>query len=166
MVYRPKSMGGGLWSIELQTSHKTERRIVPLFVHTDGRQLPPTSRHVWEQLVGATPRIQGFIQGPEVTSILDDMRKVMEDAGQSVYQDLVGWHEALVRREREKGEHSFASRRALIQRIGLPEVRAHRLRSLDGERESWLASMAQLAGSLPDMHPILLCRVRGGGEHD
>jgi superfamily II DNA or RNA helicase len=154
-----------LWSIELQTSHKTERRIVPLFVHTDGRHLPPTSRHVWEQLVGSIPRIQGLIEGDEVISILADMRKAMEDAGQSVYQELVARHEALVRREREKGEHSFAARRALIQRIGLPEVRAHRLRGLDAERESWLARMESLADSLPDMQPVLLCRVRGGGEH-
>ena len=39
-----------LWEISIVTQDRQKRRMLPLFVHDDGRMLAPTARFLWEQL--------------------------------------------------------------------------------------------------------------------
>jgi superfamily II DNA or RNA helicase len=39
-----------LWEISIVTQDRQKRRMLPLFVHEDGRMLAPTARFLWEQL--------------------------------------------------------------------------------------------------------------------
>jgi hypothetical protein len=56
------------------------------------------------------------------------------------------------------------ARRRAIERLGLPQVRAHRLRQLDEEERAWTVELSTREGALPDLAAILLVHVVRAGS--
>jgi hypothetical protein len=73
-------------------------------------------------------------------------------------------HRARMAREQEKADYAFAARRRTIERIGLPQVRHHRLDLLAHEERAFQEQLAQKAQAFPEMVPLLIIRVEGGGH--
>lgn len=57
-----------------------------------------------------------------------------------------------------------AARRRTVERIGLPQVRNYRLNLLAQEERSFQEQLNQKAHAYPDMVPLLVIRVEGGGH--
>ena len=47
-------------------------------------------------------------------------------------------------------------------RLGLPEVRQHRLKRLDEEERAWAAELRKREQILPELQPVILLRVEAG----
>jgi hypothetical protein len=150
-----------LWRIAVETADWRRYRILPLFVHDDGRLLPSTARHVWDRLVADDPVVTGADRAtPE---LLAQTAAVAEDRGRASYDELLRMHHDRLGRERTKREESFAARRRALERIGLPTVRTHRIAQLEEEREVWLRETVRLADARPDLTPLLVARIGAGG---
>lgn len=65
--------------------------------------------------------------------------------------------------EREKSECAFTARRRAAKRTRLPAVRDHRLTLLAAEDRSWRETLGRKAETSPELGPLLLVRVEGGG---
>jgi hypothetical protein len=89
----------------------------------------------------------------------DAGRKAAEAQGAAVFEELAAAHQMSIMRERKKGTHAFSSRRRAIERLGLPQVRAHRLRILGDEEQAWTRELATREAALPDLAAILMVRV-------
>jgi hypothetical protein len=85
-----------------------------------------------------------------------------ERHGKTIYDELVAAHQERLAWEREKGEYALAARRRAIERIGLPQVRNHRLRLLEQEEARFREELERRARILPALQPILVLRVEGG----
>ncbi len=165
-----------LWGITIHTDLPAEasaqagdwnqRRILAVFLHDDGRVLMPTARHVWNQLLTASPRIQGHLAGDPARDAFDRVMEVAEKQGKAIYDELAQIHRERLTRERDKGAYAFAARRRAVERIGLPQVRDHRLAILDREEREWRAQLERRAQVIPEMVPLLLIRLDGGGAND
>jgi len=77
---------------------------------------------------------------------------------------LVQEHRTAIARMREKAEYAFAAKRKTIERIGLPQVRKHRMRLLEEEERGLQKELDQKAHVYPEMVPLLLIRVEGSGH--
>ncbi|MEW6742175.1 MAG: helicase-related protein [Planctomycetota bacterium] len=163
----PREVHGlwSLWQITLHTSECSRYLILPLFVHDDGRTLAPTARFVWNQLLGEPLRVERHLEGEQCRHAFDCVEKAAREQGQVAYQGLVQAHLARIAQEREKGEFAFAARRRAIERIGLPAVRDHRVTQLAAEERDWREQLGQKEKASPDLVPLVLLRVEGGG-HD
>jgi len=139
----------------------TEHRILPLFVHDDGRVLPPTARRIWDGLLEDGQESPSSVTGPAAESTFAIVTHAAEEHGRVVYDALVHEHRTRLERERAKCDAAFAARRRAINRIGLPAVRAHRLPQLDAEESVWREALEQRAAILPELTPILIVRVEG-----
>ena len=53
-------------------------------------------------------------------------------------------------------------RREALHRLGLPEVRQHRLKRLDEEERAWAAELPKREQILPELQPVMLLRVEAG----
>ena len=73
-------------------------------------------------------------------------------------------HRARIAREREKADYAFAARRKTVERIGLPQVCNYRLNLLAHEERSFQEQLDQKAHAYPEMVPLLVIRVEGGGH--
>ncbi len=151
-----------LWCISIQADDWNQRRIMPLFLHDDGRVLGPTARRVWDVLLSETPVIQDQISDNEACGAFDRLAEEAECYGKPLHQELAAAHEEFVAQEREKAEYAFEARRRAIKRVGLAEVRHYRLAQLDREQQMWEVGMAARASTMPELAPLLMIHVEAG----
>jgi len=161
----PEIMGfWSLWRISISTADWNRRRITPLFLADDGRVFAPTARHIWDQLLVTKPTILRHLDIETSHQAFDQLRGAAERQGKTIYDEQVAAHRERLAREREKGEYAFAARRRAIERIGLPQVRNHRLSLLEQEEERFRVELERRAQILPEMAPLALVRVEGGAH--
>ncbi|RLB88844.1 MAG: hypothetical protein DRH50_14590, partial [Deltaproteobacteria bacterium] len=84
----------------------------------------------------------------------------------TIYDELVQIHRERLTHERDKGAYAFAARRRAVERIGLPQVRDHRLTVLEWEEREWSARLERRAQIIPEMVPLLLIRLDGGSANE
>lgn len=96
--------------------------------------------------------------------VYDRLQQAAEDHGSAIYQSLVQEQRSALAREKEKAAYAFSTRRSSIERIGLPQVRDHRLALLAREEREMADQLEHKAEVLPEMISLLLIRVEGEGH--
>jgi hypothetical protein len=148
-----------LWEICIITQDRQRRRMLPLFVHADGRMLAPTARFLWEQLclepwrVGESPAAPLDEKGFATTEAL------AHEQCRDLYLEMRQRHLNQLQLEKDKAAYSFGSRRKLLQSIGLPEVREFRLRQLAQEEARHAEEMKRQSQVLPQLTPLLMLNI-------
>jgi hypothetical protein len=139
-------------------------RIIPIFHHDDGRILLPTARHIWDRLLDERPDVEqmGTKTGADVEAVFRRLRSEAERQGEDAFHELYARHQQRLKREQEKGGYAFRVRREALNRIGLPEVRQHRLNRLDEEEKAWAEDLRKREKVLPELQPVILLRVEAG----
>jgi hypothetical protein len=148
-----------LWQIGMVTHERRRQRVLPVFVHDDGRTLQPTARFVWDELNEKSWRLSGTLPSSDVQNVFSKCEEAARDQGREVYLQLRQRHLNQLQLEQEKTEYSFRTRRQLVSGIGLPEVRAHRLRQIVVEEEAWKRDHEMQKQALPELVPIMLLRI-------
>ena len=147
-----------LWRISISSAEWSRQRIMPLFLADDGRVLTPTARHIWDQLLTASPTILRHLESETSHQAFERLREVAEKEGKPIYDELVQAHRERLAREREKGEYAFVARRRAIERIGLPQVRQHRLDFLEQEERDFRKKTELQSQVLPEITPLMIVR--------
>ena len=150
-----------LWRIELHAADWHRRRVMPVFLHDDGRTLAPTARFLWDQLLAPEVERDRHVEGEAAAAAFAQVWEVAERQGKPVYDDLVTEHGRRLSAERAKLEEAFSARRRAIERIGLPEVRKHRLPQLGAEERQRRHELDQRSEATPEMTCVVLVRVEG-----
>jgi len=150
-----------LWRITLDGQSHLDVRIIPIFHHDDGRILSPTARRIWDGLLEDRPQVEtlGVMPGAEVETVFRRLRSEAERQGRNAFEELHARHERRLKREQEKSRYAFQVRRDALTRIGLPEVRQHRLKRLDEEERAWAGELRKRERILPELQPVVILRV-------
>ena len=153
-----------LWRIAIDKQSLREVKIIPIFHHDDGRNLVPTARHIWDALMEERPEVDqvGTKTGTEVEAVFRRLRAEAERQGEDAFHDLHARQQQRLKREQEKGNYAFRVRREALGRLGLPEVRQHRLKRLDEEERTWATELRKREHILPELQPVILLRVEAG----
>lgn len=153
-----------LWRIAIDHQSLRDVKIIPIFHHDDGRNLVPTARHIWDSLMQDRPEVEqvGTKTGSEVESVFRRLRSEAERQGENAFHELYARHQQRLKREQDKGQYAFQVRREALGRLGLPEVRQHRLKRLDEEERTWAAELRKRERILPELQPVILLRVEAG----
>jgi len=155
----------GTWcllQIEVCTQDWSQKRIMALFLHDDGRVLLPTARRVWDLLLSLDVVTRGYYSKENSDLLFQKIAENAEKYGKTIYEELVASLKARSISEQKKAEYAFAARRRAIERIGLPAVRNHRLAQLEKEERLWRERFDRNAQASPEMVPILILRIEGG----
>ena len=157
-----------LWRIALHGGGGRAQRILPLFVSDDGRVLAPTARVVWERLleleaetVHLTP---GALVGESAVGAYDETRRRAEEVGRPLYDEILSSHRRHLEQEKQNLVQAMSSRKRAIERIGLPQVRDHRLAQLADEERTSSTALLQRARAFPELTAIVVVRVAPPGE--
>ena len=140
------------------------RRIMPLFLADNGMVYMPTARHVWDQLLAASIHVRSVMETSVSQAAFEKLQNAAEEHGKPIYEALLQEHRQRIACEREKAGYAFAARRKTVERIGLPQVRNYRLNLLAQEERSFQEHLDQKAHAYPEMVPLLVIRVEGGGH--
>ena len=153
-----------LWRISLDRTSLRDVRIIPIFHHDNGRILQPTARHIWDCLLVDEPEVEqmGTKASTEVEAVFGQLRSEAEKLGKDAFDELFVRHQQRLKREDEKGRYAFQVRSEALNRIGLPEVRLHRLKKLEDEQRAWAEDLRKREQVLPELRPVILLRVEAG----
>jgi superfamily II DNA or RNA helicase len=153
-----------LWRITISAMEWNRRRVIPLFLADNSMVYMPTARHIWNQLLAASPQIHSVLETSISHAAFEKLRNAVEEHGRSIYEEIVQEHRIRITREREKAHYAFAARRRVAERIGLPEVRNYRLKLLAQEELTVLEQFGQKIHTYPELIPLLVIRVEGGSH--
>jgi hypothetical protein len=131
-----------------------------LFLSDDGRVLGPTARLVWDRLIAldhGVRRVESRVDKEEAA--YEASRKAAEAHGAVIFDELLSAHRESTRRERKKGSRAFEGRKRAIERLGLVQVRAHRLARVAAEEQQWAAELAAREAALPELSAVVLVRI-------
>ena len=120
-------------------------RIMPLFLNEDGRTLGPTTRFVWDQTMAGQADVPRHIDDDMVQDAFSRTQEAARERGRSLYRELARTHREALAKERRRGEQAFEARKRKIERVGLSEVRNHRMARLR-RRGKLLASRVRGTG--------------------
>jgi len=150
-----------LWRVAIDNRSLRDLKIIPIFHHDDGRNLVPTARHIWDALMEDRPEVEpvGTKAGSEVEAVFRRLRAEAERQGEDSFHELYARHRQRLKREHEKGQYAFQARREALDRLGLLEVRRHRLKRLGEEELAWAAELRKREQILPELQPVILLRV-------
>jgi superfamily II DNA or RNA helicase len=154
-----------LWRVGVHAEGSSRHRILPLFLHEDGRCLTATAKRVWDDLLGSDVEVTGHVDTEQSKTALSKLQQVAESHGQPLYDELLHAHQSSLEREEGKGTYSFAARRRVVERIGLPAVREHRLAQLRLAENSWREQLVRKHQPRPELTPLLILRVNNGGRN-
>ncbi|MDQ9851729.1 helicase-related protein [Acinetobacter baumannii] len=168
----PDTVNGvwSLWKISLdsQVTNHQQEVYLPIYTDQNTKSYPATAKRIWDALLSnqitLSENLAANFQSNEQTG-LDNARlfhKQQQQAmvdGTALFNSLkVRYHQKLAY-EKEKAEYAFLARRRVIDRIGLPEVRNHRLQILDQELKQWQTTFKERQSIMPDLKAVLLLRV-------
>ncbi|MDD5509682.1 MAG: helicase-related protein [Dehalococcoidales bacterium] len=155
----------GIWcllQINVSMQDWSQKRIIALFMHDDGRVLLPTARRIWDLMLSDDVVTKGYCTIEESNLAFQETMENAETYGKDVYEESVASLNARSVKEEKKIQYAFAARRRAIQRIGLPAVRNHRLTELEKEERLWHKQFDRNTQINPEIVPVLILRVEGG----
>ena len=148
-----------LWRIAIAAMDWNRGKIMPLFLSDNGEVFLPTARHIWDQLLVTNPQMLSVLKAEASLEIYEQLQKAAEEHGKSTYDALVHEHQGRIERERKKMDYAFSAHQRIIARIGLPQVRNHRLGLLAQEEKRILEQLERKSEIYPEMVPLLMVRV-------
>jgi len=116
---------------------------------------------VWDHLLQTDVEPAGQIGGDEASVAFVASRQAAEQHGAPVFEEIAAKHQRRIDRERAKLDHAFTARRQMIDKLGLPAVRQHRLSLLAEEERLARQNLARASQSSPELQPLAVCRVEG-----
>ena len=137
------------------------RRFLGVFVDEQDRIFLPTARHIWDAIQTAEIEIEGSLEPLASEDFHARLVAAAKQAGEHAFSALCQEHLDAIDREVERGTTAMAARRRAIERVGLAEVRQHRLKRCDAEDAEWRREVANARQIVPEIRPILLMRVAG-----
>jgi superfamily II DNA or RNA helicase len=162
----PATISGhwSLWRIVLHTATGLRQRILPLFLHENGRVFHPTARHLWDAVMSGPVEVRGTEATANTSELLARLRQIADEQGRDAYEALLREHTERLDQQRETHEYAIAARRRALERIGLPAVRAHRLRQLEAEDATWRREHEAARAAVPELYPLLVVRIAPEGS--
>jgi len=164
----PDSVDGlwSLWQITLDTSGLAQTKSLkqtvyfPVYQTMEGKAFPATAKRVWEALLSndASLNIGDFLQ-PDHANVYNFARQQAEEAGVGAFEELKAKYTENLAQEREKAEYGFKARERAIERIDLPEMKAHRLSKLQQEKRLWLSNFSGRQKIRPELNALLILRI-------
>lgn len=171
----PPNVGGafGLFEIRVQSGLSgggrfiraplVRRRHLGVFVDAQDRVFLPTARHIWDSIQSAELLIEDVLSAEQSQALHDRLMDAAEQAGEAVFSALRQEHQHAIEREEERGATALRARRRAIERLGLPEVRQHRLKRCDADEAEWLREIEGARQIMPEIRPLLLMQIAGKG---
>jgi len=157
----PETIRGywSLWQIRMNTIDRQYQKIMPLFLHDDGRNLQPTAKYVWDYMNSEHWRLIGEISEDESDQIYQNCKTIAVEQGSTIYHEIRQKHLNRLQLEQEKAKYSFKSRRLSLDRLGLDQVKAYRLKQLRKEEEEWKSAIKMQQQVVPELFALIILRV-------
>ena len=137
----------------------TGGKTIPVFINENGVLRPLAGKRIWDAILD-DQRVISVSEGAAVTSeALDTLTKASQDYAYDVFSDMRAEYDRKIDENHRKYDYALSLRFDAASRIGIENIRNHKLNSLAQEKEQMEAQYRQSKQICPDFYLELLAHM-------
>ena len=155
----PESISGiwSLWEIEISNKYYSEKKVLPLFIHNNGKIFPSTAKAVWDLIISGDIEI---IDLKNNYFDITEFKRNAENSFKTEYHEMLAEFNFKLDAEKIKKEKMFESKRNAINKVGIGNIRQSRVKSLEHERQNWLQEMEVSSSLIPCLNLLMIVQIK------
>jgi hypothetical protein len=159
----PETVEGvwALWRISASSAEWERHRVLPLFIHRNGKVFHPTAMAAWDELISGNFNVVSS-KSPEFSPA--SIMSVAENSFGLTYEQLLSEFNSKRELQRQRQENIFQHRRKAISKVGIENIRKAKLGKLDQEESKWRNSLKSADDPLPELRLIMAVKIEGGSS--
>lgn len=147
-----------LWHLSVAPDG-TGGKTIPVFINENGVLRPLAGKRIWDAILD-DQRIISVSEGAAVTAeTLDTLTKASQDYAYDVFSDMRAEYDRKIEENHRKYDYALSLRFDAASRIGIENIRNHKLNSLAQEKEQMEAQYRQSKQICPDFYLELLAHM-------
>lgn len=147
-----------LWHLSVAPDG-TGGKTIPVFINENGVLRPLAGKRIWDAILD-DQRIISVSEGAAVTAeTLDTLTKASQDYAYDVFSDMRAEYDRKIDENHRKYDYALSLRFDAASRIGIENIRNHKLNSLAQEKEQMEAQYRQSKQICPDFYLELLAHM-------
>lgn len=147
-----------LWHLSVAPDG-TGGKTIPVFINENGVLRPLAGKRIWDAVLD-DQRIISVSEGTAVTAeTLDTLTKASQDYAYDVFSDMRAEYDRKIEENHRKYDYALSLRFDAASRIGIENIRNHKLNSLAQEKEQMEAQYRQSKQICPDFYLELLAHM-------
>jgi len=147
-----------LWHLSVAPDG-TGGKTIPVFINENGVLRPLAGKRIWDAILD-DQRIISVSEGTAVTAeTLDTLTKASQDYAYDVFSDMRAEYDRKIDENHRKYDYALSLRFDAASRIGIENIRNHKLNSLAQEKEQMEAQYRQSKQICPDFYLELLAHM-------
>lgn len=147
-----------LWHLSVAPDG-TGGKTIPVFINENGVLRPLAGKRIWDAILD-DQRIISVSEGTAVTAeTLDTLTKASQDYAYDVFSDMRAEYDRKIEENHRKYDYALSLRFDAASRIGIENIRNHKLNSLAQEKEQMEAQYRQSKQICPDFYLELLAHM-------
>ena len=147
-----------LWHLSVAPDG-TGGKTIPVFINENGVLRPLAGKRIWDAILD-DQRIISVSEGTAVTAeTLDTLTKASQDYAYDVFSDMRAEYDRKIEENHRKYDYALSLRFDAANRIGIENIRNHKLNSLAQEKEQMEAQYRQSKQICPDFYLELLAHM-------
>ena len=147
-----------LWHLSVAPDG-TGGKTIPVFINENGVLRPLAGKRIWDAILD-DQRIISVSEGAAVTAeALDTLTKASQDYAYDVFSDMRAEYDRKIEENHRKYDYALSLRFDAASRIGIENIRNHKLNSLAQEKEQMEAQYRQSKQICPDFYLELLAHM-------
>ena len=147
-----------LWHLSVAPDG-TGGKTIPVFINENGVLRPLAGKRIWDAILDDQRSIS-VSEGAAVTAeTLDTLTKASQDYAYDVFSDMRAEYDRKIDENHRKYDYALSLRFDAASRIGIENIRNHKLNSLAQEKEQMEAQYRQSKQICPDFYLELLAHM-------
>ena len=147
-----------LWHLSVAPDG-TGGKTIPVFINENGVLRPLAGQRIWDAILD-DQRVISVSEGAAVTAeALDTLTKASQDYAYDVFSDMRAEYDRKIEENHRKYDYALSLRFDAASRIGIENIRNHKLNSLAQEKEQMEAQYRQSKQICPDFYLELLAHM-------
>lgn len=147
-----------LWHLSIAPDG-TGGKTIPVFINENGVLRPLAGKRIWDAILD-DQRIISVSEGTADTAeTLDTLTKASQDYAYDVFSDMRAEYDRKIEENHRKYDYALSLRFDAASRIGIENIRNHKLNSLAQEKEQMEAQYRQSKQICPDFYLELLAHM-------
>ncbi len=147
-----------LWHLSV-AADGTGGKTIPVFINENGILRPLAGKRIWDAILDSQRSISVSEMAAVTSEKLDELTKASQDYAYDAFSEMRAEYDRKIEENHRKYDYALSLRIDAAKRIGIENIRAHKLNSLAKEKEQMEAQYRQSKQICPDFYLELLAHM-------
>lgn len=148
-----------LWQISAKNKFENKAHYQCFFIADNGKQYTAYANDIWNRLVSNEVKFK--VENNLDYNVSQNIEKELNASLHTLFQNLEADVLSKMKVKKENRNNSFTFQKAIIEKIGIGNIRNSKLARLETEHENWMNEFQSNQKIIPGIKQILTVRING-----